>query len=1298
MAPARRLRLARATVYLAVGLAVVLLLVHTPLARRPVLNWVAGSLERDSNLRLTTTAFDYNLLTGRVTIRGLTLAAVGHEEAPILTAGELEVRLLWSVFAGQVAIQRLHLSDAVVTIVTDVNGVSNLPPPTDAPVPDPPTRIDVRALTVRNLDFVYLDGETDTDVLLRGIRADLQSAGGQPFGIATGTIGTDRGIAVRFEAQHTASRPVEGRVTFDGSTLAIEAIRLSFPEADATLTGRVTRVLDTAELDLRLEGAAYLPESARWIDPPMPVAGTAALAGTITGALGETVIDGTFVSDDLVLGTADGLGLTGAVRITPDTFVLSNVTLTKGQASADAHVTIPFDEGAPTTVTAAWRQFPLDAVLAIAGLEGAPLGALLDGSLVLDLGTDPATAVSAASFQNRARGFARAGALPVDGRVAAEVSAGRWRATASHRIADALELETSLRGVFAADPAASSVDGPVRLRLTDFERLAAALQRAGIETPPILAESGGRLTAALELGGQLSAPTARGTVTSQDLVLGAAGPALFGVSLSATSDEVRVDDLRLTVAGSVLDAGLRITLPAGTIDGRFRLNAPTLGLALAALPAEARPTGSAEAVGTLRGTLERPLAAVTVNATNVAAGAHRFDSARAELRVSSGAVDLTSLSVAQGEGRLRASGRYAWSTGAYVVDVEARGLTVEEVAGPEAGTRARVDLTFNGRGTVDRPVGQGRATVTLEGGPAGALIGTASADLTLDGKAAHMRAQVPNLGADVRATLEPVTPYAWRADAALTGLDLAPLALLAGAREGAVRGTLTLQSALHGTLTDPASFAATVDVQQLAAEINGVPVALVAPARLRWVADAPGVDDLRVRLGSGELRADGGFGGDDRALAATLVAEAGDLLRMARAFPGIPAEADARGRVALSWAATRGWADPDAVLSVVNGTLGWGELPPVTGLSVAAAFDGTTLDVTRLTGTWQDGGIEATARLPLSLLETDVPVEGSPRGFARARLSGLTHAALTPWMEAEALAGITGRISATLDVEIDTPTPAGVRGTLVFDEAAMTFEGVAIEQQQPSRLSMAGGRIGVDDVRWTAGGSPIALGGSVDLTADDPSLDLTLSGKADLRMVSAFDPTVAAAGMAAVDVRIFGTAGAPEFSGHITLDDVELALSEPPVSLSGVGGIIRLEGNRIVFQDLAGEANGGRLVVTGALTTTGLELTGGAVDLQLDGAALEYPPGLQSEADARLQFIPGPGGPRLSGKVRILRSAYLAPFSFPAMVAASRAAALPPRRGPSYADTIRLDIAVETVADTVVDNNYGRFEAGTDVR
>ncbi len=226
----------------------------------------------------------------------------------------------------------------------------------------------------------------------------------------------------------------------------------------------------------------------------------------------------------------------------------------------------------------------------------------------------------------------------------------------------------------------------------------------------------------------------------------------------------------------------------------------------------------------------------------------------------------------------------------------------------------------------------------------------------------------------------------------------------------------------------------------------------------------------------------------------------------------------------------------------------------------------------------------------------------------------------------------------------------------------------------------------------------ITLGGDVDVTGSTPALNLTLKGVAVLRVLAAFVPGVGFDGSANVDIGVGGTTASPTFSGGIDLRDAEVALQSPRIVISELMGPIRFTGNRIELQGLTGSANGGQLAVDGGVVLEGTSIGAGEFYVQASGVAVEYPRGLRSEVDALLTYDMSGATPLLSGDVRVQRSSYTDPISLAALARANSAAVVRPSTGPSALDAMRLDVTVTTVDDLRVDNNYGRFDGGAQLR
>ena len=237
------------------------------------------------------------------------------------------------------------------------------------------------------------------------------------------------------------------------------------------------------------------------------------------------------------------------------------------------------------------------------------------------------------------------------------------------------------------------------------------------------------------------------------------------------------------------------------------------------------------------------------------------------------------------------------------------------------------------------------------------------------------------------------------------------------------------------------------------------------------------------------------------------------------------------------------------------------------------------------------------------------------------------------------------------------------------------------------------------DVELSAGGSPLGLTGTLRLApTDNQALNLVLRGTADLQLLSAFAPTVAVDGDAMINIGIGGTLSAPVFNGRMDVTDGEVALREPRVVISELNGTIAMDGQRVVFDAFRGSANGGQLTLDGGFLLEGFKPLRGGLVFIVERAAVEYPAGLQSEANALLTLAPGPQSWSLTGEVSIERSAYTQPLSIAALLAARRSRPPSTGRDDSWLQQLRLNLWVTTLQDLVVDNNYGRFEVAGALR
>ena len=230
--------------------------------------------------------------------------------------------------------------------------------------------------------------------------------------------------------------------------------------------------------------------------------------------------------------------------------------------------------------------------------------------------------------------------------------------------------------------------------------------------------------------------------------------------------------------------------------------------------------------------------------------------------------------------------------------------------------------------------------------------------------------------------------------------------------------------------------------------------------------------------------------------------------------------------------------------------------------------------------------------------------------------------------------------------------------------------------------------------------NPLVVRRLVGFAADDPPLDLSVKGLIDLRVLSALTSAVAFDGNADVNTLIKGTIAKPLLDGRITLDDAEIAIVGAARGAVGADGADRARRpGRGHSTACAAWPTAARWRSTARSNSTAWRSTGGELNIQAQGVALELPKGLRSELDALVIFRPDPQQPVAHRRhphraKRLHRNHHASPRSRgrrrcrwrPTVGAAvSRSFAAQPRRS-------------TTTDDIIVDNNYGRLAAGANVR
>ena len=1218
----------------------VLLGIHTPWARNRALAWAADVVTR-FDLTLRATDLSYNAITRRITLTDVQLAAKAHEDRPFLVANRIDVKLSWTALRGHFALDHLAIEGGVVDIYRDADGVVNLPPGSTTPSPLTPRHLDIRSLALRGLDVRYVDVARNWGITAPRIEAALVTSA---LG-AQGAFAVRGPLAVRLDERTMTIAPFETVMTFDGSDVSLADTRLVSSELNAVLAGQIHRVLDSPNLELTLKGTVDLAHASRWVPPPVPVSGGVAIDGTVTGPGSDFVTALRVTSSTLSVGRERNLALAGPVLATFDAFAGTQLVITPesgGELRADFNV--PWGASSISKAAASWRALDAQTALDMANVSPQAIAAGFDGNGTFEFG-EPRRYV----ITNRSLGRSKPKHVAMTGTVRAVIVGDNYQFDHDHRF-PAFTFDGRMSGRLNYESALlSTMTGPAHARVSDVAEASRGLAVLGFPVPEIAADVHGAIDAPMTLAGSYLFPQVETRVSGEAVDV----PLLGRVRASAhvIADTRRADITEVDVQqGTTTIAGQAV---ANITDeqwaGSFTVTAPHAEELQAGVPEAWRVSGPVQAAAALGGTFDIYTLDTTITGTSLTWAGQPVERATATAMVTPDAIDVTALELRQGAGFLDGRIHYAWETGAYTASLKGDRLSWQGTVLAPNDTQAQFALQFEGAGTTAQPRGTARVDFALSGGEAGTLIGAGDLTAELMGDQARVVARLPSVGALVNADIATAAPYNYQATAVLDRLELARLSPFIDAVGSEVRGFANGTVTASGRLADARDRVAIVNLTELDAGIGGVPVTLSAPANLALRGDAVTLKDLDLRIGSGRLTAAGEWNPRrDGLFQGRYAGDFQDALRMGRAL-GVPVTVDGTGALAVDLRSNGTRAGTLATLSLKAGTFNWGGGPQaVTTLNVDGVLQGESLTVSRLSGEVASGGV-------------------------------------------------VGRFAATARAQVPVLELAAIDGELTVEAAKFTFSGIPVEQQRPSRVQLSRGSLAVADISWLVASNPLVIGGSIGFAQEDPPLDLSVQGLIDLRVLSAFVSTVAFDGDANLNTLITGTVSRPLFDGEIMLKDAEVAVADPRLVLSDMNGPIVLDGRLLVLDSLRGLANGGTFALDGSLQVAGVDAIEGTVSIQAQGVAIELLNGLRSEIDALVTFRPDPKGPSITGDIRVVQSSYDETITIASLARRARTPVSPTQQRP-YLDRIRLDLAVTTSDDMVVDNNYGRLAAGANVR
>ncbi len=1344
----------RWTVAAVLLLALLLAGVHLPPVRGLLLARAIRAIQADGRLIVRARSLDYNLFAGAVTLTDVAVASRATPSQPFVTADRIALVVPWGAVFGPLRLDAVALDGLRIAVVRDADGRTNLP--ASAVSVGEPAAIPIGRLEVAGASISYADAAADVDAAV-GATITLHP----DRGVARGTLALSQPGTLRVGDRRTRVTMLTSRIAWDGRMLMLEEAALAAPEGRLHAAGTVGVLTRDAALALDARATLALPALSPWMAIEPALRGEAALEARITGSLDAPTVRASLATRDAGWRDLDGVAADATVSATPQRIVVERAAMALARGRIEASGQIDLGEDAPRVDgTVSFTDLDLGELSRAAGASASSLrpAAMLGGRAHVDGdATDPARLTAEVDLVLR-EGRATRNALPIGGVVRASLGDGRWRADLRGRAVTAAVRATAAGDLRAAalkgSPySRSDFRGSAVIAVASFGDLARALSRSGIVVPANVAGHG-ELTIAAR--GTLADPALEATLDVPDLRAGDVGPAIVAARARGTLDALRLagtsvalGDNRVDLTGTVAPRLGRLDLhAAGTLSDLARL-APMI-------PADLRPTGTVMLDAHVRGTFGAPRVTAVVEGIALAAAGQRFDTLLLRGSLAGPALIVDRLEATQPGGALSARGEYDLRRDRFRVVLDARGLALAPLPPRLIAERvtARIDARFEGGGTRRDPAGQG--TIALRDIRAGGerigdvlgTIGVAERTATLDLQSPEWQAR-----AEGRVGLD--APHAIDVTAAFLETDLVrALRLVPGAPPN-VSGTSTITLRATGDADRPQAIEAAVGIERVNAQVGDVRVQVHQPARATYHNESLAIDRLIAAIGGGSTVDVSGVVGRpaDAGLRLRVDARSEDLLALASAFGAVPSDLSASGPVRVD-ALVAGTPDRLTITGtacVADARVTSGTLPELRIAALDAAFDPSRLTIGTLSAAWQDASLTGSASLPLALLAGYLPaaLQPGPRvpspaitkpklgtglisaggteyrpvpnssereirpvpnfGFVIAgerahlelRVTNIGPEAARPFLDEASLARLGGRLSLSAAFDADALALDRVTGHVQLDDLDVTVAELPVRQDGPTRIDVANGFARVSHWAWAGEAVDLRVDGQVRLA--DRMSGLIATGAVDLRLLTPFlaDAGVSTGGRLQPRLVITGPLDEAKIDGDLTLTGGELVTRDPAVAAADVTARAVLSRNRLDLLSMTGTLNGGTLSGRGGITLRDFVPVEGRVVFTGRGLALDIPRGLQSEADGDLTVTYADAALALDGSVRVLRGAYREPLALAAgLLAALRApvvttgAAAPP----SLVDSATLDIAVATAEDVHVDNNYGRFDLGADLR
>jgi translocation and assembly module TamB len=378
------------------------------------------------------------------------------------------------------------------------------------------------------------------------------------------------------------------------------------------------------------------------------------------------------------------------------------------------------------------------------------------------------------------------------------------------------------------------------------------------------------------------------------------------------------------------------------------------------------------------------------------------------------------------------------------------------------------------------------------------------------------------------------------------------------------------------------------------------------------------------------------------------------------------------------------------------------------------AWTGTASGTATLGGSWEHpkvrfaangvgvgvGGVAVgTVQAGGSIVERKLALTGSAEGMdlaAEARLEGrlpFTARATLALDDASRLlpggppAGLKVRVHGEATAEGDLEDLGQARAELRVPQLQATYADLKLDATGPAQVAFRGGRFELAPVTLKGASTELTLAGSA---VPGGALDVVASGALDLRLLGGVVPALRKAhGQLALEAHVGGTADEPLLVGAGRIVDGGFQLRG--VTVSAAGGPLAFSQNRILFDALTANVNGGQAKFRGEVELARFVPARLRVESELDEVPVAIPAYLPVTISGRVEAEGTPDATNVTGRVHVVRARYTADVDLEGSLFELRRRPPPAPKAYDRADEwLRLEVQLTVDGDARVENDLVR--------